>query len=688
MQSTFTIAVAADQFGALNTRARLIVTRRLNALRTIHTHALRGSVNAGCLAVARANPGTRGLNAASLNRLYKTFKESGWDWRTLVDAAVAGPKWRSLQTATGLPPAFVEFLASEWSLNQRDKFRAVYTRLRLRLDKWRAGDSAAAIPGYDSAPPDDPQSTDGLPKGWTEGNLRKAAKARVPKFTRRLIQQGPRAAAQIGPMILSTREGKEPGQFIILDDSWEDFKVLAFGQTCRLLGFHALDLFSGMNIIRGYKPALKDENDVMQGLKEREMIFLLVGLFTTVGYRSAGTTLIAEKGTATVREREEQIFHDFGLPIKVQRGPAGGGPGISALFTGPGGGNPRWKAPLESWFNLQRNAAAGLLEFPGQQGSYSSGLPMPEGLPGLERDTKLVLALARQLPPERAELLRHGMLSHIEAITRLHDLVELINLRTDHALEGWRRCGNVITEWRASLSAAWQPEAKLLEFQNGEAAALAAVLAENPALKRQRNLSPAEVFARGQFKKMPMSVAAVMLAQIEAGKDAERSVKRGLLEVQCSEVDPDEPLRYGLTRRDGRGTEEPLREDEKYLVRVNPVDPSHAWLYHADGSFAGCADNYGRVDRENVSALHSAFARKRQALAPLIEDARRLSGEITRADIARTTHNARVANYEADRLKKYTGDVAELAEAETSNIELRTSNTEGGDDDFAAEGLL
>lgn len=643
MSLSFVIHQDAEKFAELNDRAQRLVLRRLRALRIIHRHALAGSANAGCKEVAGMSPGVRGWNAASLHALYKKFREARGDWRSLVDSAIAGPKWRNGMETQNLPPAFVDYLAQQWSLNQRDKFRAIYSRLILRLERWRAGDETCAIPGFDSPPMADDKSVVGLPPGWTEGNLRIAAKARVGKFTRRLIQQGPRAASNLAPMILSTREGKEPGQFIILDDSWEDFKVLAFGQTVRLLGFHALDLVSGANIMRGYKPALRDENDVMQGLKEREMIFLLVGLFTTIGYRTAGTTLVAEKGTATVRDREEQIFHDFGLPIKVRRGPAGGGPGIPALFTGPGGGNPRWKAPLESWFNLQRNASAGLLEFPGQQGSYSSGLPMPEGLPGLERDTKLLLKLAQKLPLERAELLRHGMLSHSEAILRLHELVELINCRTDHSLEGWRRCGHIITEWRPSVTAGWQSEQKLLEYQNGEAAALAAVLASNPALKRERNLSPREVFDRGNFTKLPLGVAAVMMAQIDAGKDAEQIVKRGVLEVPCSEIDPDEPLRFGLTRRDGRGTEEPLRDDEKYLVRVNPVNPRFAYLYNADGSFAGCSENYGRVDRENESALHAAFARKRQALAPLIEDARRLSGPITRADINRTAHNTRVA---------------------------------------------
>jgi len=682
----FEICTRVEAFGELNFRAQNIVRRRLRAMRKIHRLCRNGSsVAAAARQVAGEHSTTRGWSHQTLTALYQSFTESKGDWTILIDRSVAGRKWQDIMAAQGLPDAFVDFLAQEWALNQRDKFKAIYTKLLLRLERWQCdggkANSPFTIPGYDVAPQADAQSATDLPAGWHYSNLLTAAKKRLPKFTRRLVQRGPSAAAQLAPMILSTREGLEVGQYIVLDDSWEDFKVMAFGQTVRLLGFHTLDLFSGKNMMRGYKPALRDENEVMQGLKNREMIFLLTGYLTTIGFRPAGTTFIGEKGTANVPDWILQIFHDFGLPIKMERGPAGGGPGLDSLFTGPGGGNPRWKAPLESWFNLQRNASASLLEFPGQVGSYSSGLPMPEGLPGLERDTKLVLSLARTLPLERATMMRCAMLNFTEAVARLHDLVELINCRTDHALEGWRRCGHVVTEWRAHGSAMWQPMEKLLQFQNGELAAISAVLANDASLKRERNLSPAEVFERGSagLRKMPTTVAAVMLAQIES--DAEPVVKKGLIEVPCREVDPDEPLRFGLVRRDGRGTSEPLKDGEKYLVRVNPVAPQRAWLYNADGSFAGCADNYGRAGREDESALHRQFAAKRQYLAPMIADARRLTGSITRADIERNAGNAIAADLrkpvtetekETARMVRSEGEQAAqdiLAKAESGNLE-------------------
>jgi hypothetical protein len=237
-----------------------------------------------------------------------------------------------------------------------------------------------------------------------------------------------------------------------------------------------------------------------------------------------------------------------------------------------------------------------------------------------------------------------GMLDHTEAARLLDEVVEVINCRIDHDLEGWRNCGHFIHEWRPSALMPWLPEAKLLQFENGEAAAIAAVLAGNASLKRERALSPREVFERGRANlvKLPLSSAALFLQEVAVSTDAERPVKQGFLEVQVPEIDPDEPLRFGLMRRDGRGTEEALREGQKYLVRVNPLDTRFAWLYDAKGAFAGVAPFYDRARRDDPKALQRKFAAKRKALAPLIEEGRRLAAPITRAATDRAAANAEV----------------------------------------------
>jgi hypothetical protein len=639
---TFQIDRDGELFSHLKLRAQRDVLKRLRALKKI---AASKSLAAGCRTVMADFAGQRGYSQQRFYKLFRAYMETG-DWKCLVNKSLAGPRWYAAAAGNNLPDAFLDFVASEWALAQRDKFLAVHQRIVARLDRWRRGDETAALPGFVTPPPAD--TVKGLPKGWSYDNMKIAVEERISKFSRTLVQRGPKAA-YLGhaPHIISTRVGTEVGEYYLVDDSWNDFKVVAFGQTVRLLSFHILDLTSGHNCKRGYKPALTDEHDIERRLQDKEMIWLTTAHLQAHGYRTAGTTFICEKATGTIKPEVEEILVNFGLPIAVQRGPRGGGPGIDALFTGPGGGNPRWKAPLESHFNLVRNRTDHLLEFPGQTGSYSSGLPMPEGLAGLERDTKALIEAARALPLERAELLQLGMLNFADAIFALERIMDVINFRIDHALEGWRKCGFRAVEWRPHQSALWLPSTELIseKFSAVERSAFGALIAANPLLKRERNLSPAEVFYPGaaKLKKLPDHVAALLMALIPpTSTEEECVVERGVLPVRVRELDQDEPLRFGLTRRDGRGTEEPLKTGEKYLVRVNGCDPSKAFLYHADGSFAGVANYHGRDSRDEIQTNHRQFAEKRKFLAAQTEDSRFVTSRVTRADINRTSANSTV----------------------------------------------
>lgn len=188
----------------------------------------------------------------------------------------------------------------------------------------------------------------------------------------------------------------------------------------------------------------------------------------------------------------------------------------------------------------------------------------------------------------------------------------------------------------------WQPTSALLDYEPAERSAIAAVLAQdsssNVPLKRERALSPREVFDAGKANlvKLPLAVGAILLGDIPG---VERPVKNNQIEISVPEVDPDAPLVFGLTRRDGRGVQEPLRNDDKWEVRVNPLDPGRAWLYHADGSFAGVAPFYGRVRRDDPETLRDAYAAKRKALAPMIAESRRLAANITRDATERAAVN-------------------------------------------------
>jgi len=608
------------------------------------------SARQGAMAVAAQHPHRRGWSAFRLGRLYSAFQEDGLI--ALVDRARAGAAfYQNRMHSVGLPEAFVEFLAEEWALHQRDKFKAVRRRLIRRWESWRrdggSANSKYAIPGYDTAPEMEPGYN--YPAGWSYGNLLAQTKKASDKWSRKQVQIGPKAAAELGPRILSTRVGTEVGQYWIFDDSWNDFEVIWRGRPVRQLAFHALDFTSGLNAMRGYKPAAENDRGATEGLKEREMIFLVAALFATEGFHPAGCTCICEKATATIGDREAKLLYDLsGRKIKVDTGPAGGGPGVGGLFTGPGGGNPRWKAPLESWFNLLRNETAHLLDFPAQTGS-NSRLNKPEGLEALKAETRALGTAALALPDDVAQLMKFGMLSHEEAMFRCDGIVELINQRTDHALEGWRKCGHVLTEFRIHETLPWMPARKLLEMPAAKAAAVRAV-----AQTRERPLSPREVYNAGRRKLVRISpeATAMLLADLP-GK--ERPVEGGQLVLPVPEVDRDEPLVYGLRRRNGQGIEEPLRNGDKYLVRVNPLMPEVAFLYDARNAYAGVVERWGRTQRPDTAGLEAQRKAKSKALQAPLAEARRVGAKLTRDRAERDEHNRRLI----ENIRR--GDVKELS---------------------------
>ena len=640
----------------------------------------------GIIDICKAIAGDVDLNWKSVYYRVSRYRDSG-DWRDLLNRSRAGHRyWETVPT--NLPPAFVEEVARRRARNQRDKWRSAHASLVHDWQLWRCGDQSKAIPGYDRPP--DPDPLTGIPPGWTYGHLSRIAKP--SKFARKMIQIGPKAASSLGPQVLTTRVGIEVGQYYIFDDCWLDFKTLARRLACRLLSFHALDLASANNVCRGYKPSLpNEETGTMERLRECEMVYLVAHLLGEFGYRKAGTTFICEKATATLREREQRILSDLlGGIIKVECGPRGGGPAIDALFTGPGGGNPRWKAPLESWFNLYHNRGADMIEFPGQTGS-NSRLNAPEGLEKLCASEESLALVQQILPAERAELLRLGLLDSTEASFAAECLTNWINQRIDHQLEGWYESGRIVTEWRVDPSQPWQPMSVLLGLPADRRDAIASLIASTPELRRQRPLSPHEVFTAGRqnLTRIPPAVVATLLADTPG---TEQTVHNGTIEFESAVIAPNTTLCYGLQRWDGNGTRETLRNDERWMVRVNPLDIQTAWLYDARNGFAGVVSNYGRVRRDDPHALHRAFAAKRAALSPLIAEGRRLAAPITRAANERAAHNIAVLSTLNPSATKCpvstrgvdTTDFVNLPEAPTQPMRETTSADE---QERALEGL-
>jgi len=666
--SVFAMPVHDARFVRLGDNLRDLLVQRLAAMEAIH-RALSGTARVALSKAVRQalgpHDGSRGWSEGTLRGMWMRFVASGGDWTTLLNKAKAGKHYWQTLDFQAMPEAFKEYISSEWSANQRDKFKGFYAgRLLPRWKAWRRGDNSQAIPGYDRCPEADPKT--GLPPGWTYRNLKRIANDYASAYSRKLIQIGSKAAMEMAPPILSSRfdmrSGRaiEVGRYYLFDDSWYDFKVLFRGRAVRLLSLHTLDLASGCNVLRGYKPAVKDENEVMEGLKAREMVFLVAALLATKGYHPAGTEMICEKATATLQTEQQQMLERLsnGL-ITVKLGPAGGGPGVAGLFNGPSGGNPRWKAPIESWFNLLRNRTASLLEFPGQIGSMAR-VNGPQGHDKqMDMDEFMCRAL-QLLPQEKAELIKFNLLSHWDALPALDAVTEVINTRNDHALEGWRKCGYYIAVIRAAEHLPWMPATHLLNLPEAEQAQWRMMLASNPNLTSEIALSPRQVFDAGAPRLVRFTPAQCALFLGELSGD-EQTVKQGLLAIGCAEINPDEALLFGPMVRDFNGVEVALQNGDKWLVRVNPFMPEVAFLYNAQNGFAGVASAYGRADRQDPEALQEAFKRKHQAVSQWTREARTLAAPITAAAVDVVTTNAKVIK-EHQRKQLTDAQRAELAQ--------------------------
>jgi|GEM_PF-5087790 hypothetical protein len=593
-----------------------------------------------CRALAEKLGHQRGLTAHVLYGKYWLLKRGNsqfpaGDWRLLVDRTQAGKLWQ--QDRVRVPVATIEYFQSLCARKQRGKALEAHVELVDQWRRWRAGDESAAIPGYLSCPPADPKTD--LPKGWTFSNL---VRLRPTHYQQKLINIGPKAAAEFRPQIPRTRAGLEVGQYYLFDDKWLDFKVNTPGarEGSRLLSFFVLDLFSACNFARGFKPALENEiTGIQERLKEQEMLWLTTHVLCTEGYRRAGTTLICEGGTARIREREAEIFARYsGGAIVVQVGATSKAPAFAGFFDSAARGNFRFKAQLESFFNLLGNRTDDQVLFRGQVGS-NARLNCPEELAGRERHNNDLIVAFQGLPADVARRLVLDFLPLAEAIDLVNSVCHRINGRTEHDLEGWRGAGLITQEWRPSPHVDFLPASALEALPMEDQRRIADYIGLVPNLTRERKLSPFEVWQGGRrdFVRLPLAAAAEVLGALDGH---ERPVRNSLLAWAEPLIDPDEEVVYEAIVRDGNGSERLLRDGEKFLVRVNPLMADRAFVYDARNGFLGVCRRYGRTRPDDVAGLERAFGRQAHIEALALKEAKRIGAPIVRAELARRRQNA------------------------------------------------
>ena len=546
-----------------------------------------------------------GTSTRTVRRRFRTWWANGQDAMALIDRRQA-----PAMQARGISTETVEFFASLCHQNGR-KSKPAWREFERRF---LGGDPIPGIPA-------DLPRTKPMPRGLSYGSLLR--RARLSQFQLTAARIGRSAAAQYRPKPLTTRVGMSVGQRYVFDDLWHDFEVAVIGQRkpVRLLQLHAHDLFSGCQFARGIKPRIEDpETGRSVGLNAGEMLFLLSHVLGSFGYRPTGCILMVEHGTAAIDERTETLLVDLsGGAITVERSKIEGAAAFAGMYAGRPKGNFRFKACLESLGNLIHNETSGLLEFPGQTGS-NSRINVPEELHGRRR---LLDALERAmvaLPVSVVQLLRRPFVEAAKARMAVDLVMERINQRTDHELEGWIEAGLTTVDFdMPGVGLIPGPKVELLgDVQRAAIAAAAAPVA--------RRLSPREVFDGGKRDLVRLRPEAV--ARLLHDRHGREVVVRPdhLIAFEDADVSP-EPLRY-LAHHYSPG--------DKFRAVVNPFAPEQAHLFGARGQWLGVVAAWQRVMRDDTAALAEQMREAARIEAELLRPLVRRGDAITRKRLADT----------------------------------------------------
>jgi hypothetical protein len=603
------------------------IRRLLGLCRLIHASRDRNGVQDECRRLAAIHL-KRGFSASALRTKYYKYIKTG-DWRVLWDKAKA-----PLPSDYKLPGAFLQFVIALMENNQR-KFAPAHTEL---IHIWRThsdfnGKRYDTIPGYQQWPDCDPYGSS--PRGWSYANLSRQIARHASRFTTVSARIGRSAARQHALKVYSSREHVACGEYILFDDHEFDLKINFPKQrrAMRPRGFCAMDLLSACCISKSFKPTLWDEaEEKKRGLTEKDFMWFVVDLLTRIGHRTdeRGTAFVVEWGTAAIRDQFEQRIHDAtrGL-VRIERSGKFGAPAHIGQAEGRTHGNFRFKALIESFFNPLNNFLGSL---PGQVGKDRNH--SPEQLHGLERENDKLLQIAERLGEEHG--LQFPFLTWREFLDRALYIIDLLNKRTGHKLQGWEKLGFIAKEWRLASTpeTLWLPASNMEQLPPEERRVAVALIQSNPALTRSRRLSPQEVWEARQSELRPLPL--FKLPEL-LGPDLARelSVHAGVFEFEDQELDSD-PLRFmAVDPRKGR-------LDGKFTCYINPFNLSHLVACDSHNRVMGICARIIPPSRNDIEGIKrqmgNARAWEASALAEL--NARHIDG--ARASVARRAHNAGV----------------------------------------------
>lgn len=551
-------------------------------------------------------------------RLFKRVSESNYHWTSFLDKRYASKFWNAEEKEATLPKVFVDYWIALCLENQRCNRQAWFQLLR-NLEAWRAG-RGSAIPGYDVPPVN--TKNNNYPQGWSYQNLLRFA---PEKFELAAARLGRTAAMQTLPSVRTTRVGSEFFCELAFDDMWHDFMVSGFGnspQAVRLLEFGAIDFHSGYYIPPLVKARIVSNSDgKMKNLNTRDFRFYLAIVLTQYGYNPNGTILTVEHGTAAISSELEKFLNDVsGGAIVVNRGGISGRGAYIGAYSERGKGNPRAKAIKEGRGKLIHNFFASL---PGQVGTGVDARPAE--LWGRLKEYGKIKKLIADLPENKREGIKLGILPFDVASTIILEGYSIINANTEHNFEGWDELGYMLTEVRFSPSDDWQSfESATAGMSDKQKELVTKLIQTDSRFIRQRKLSPAEVFEMHKSKlvKLPEYLTPQIVGLDYATK---RKPHRMVFEFKDAEIRPG-LLRYHATAETLSGDTVQLRDNEEYLTFINPFNPSVMFVLGLNGSYIGVCREWVIPSRTDKDAVMRDYGKIQGMYTKEIQRVNRLKG--------------------------------------------------------------
>ena len=567
---TAALALCRREYGAVLPTSTSTIYRRINA---IATHGLEGAI--GARALRRAESIDTGLPCT-------------------------------------LPPRFVSWWQGLCGTHQRRKCLSVWRHLMrdwliagkivpgYELDWrgiWLTENSGGMVPSRCPYTDVHAGPTARAPQGWSYTSLLKLAPEPDAWAG---VSIGVQAMQAFNPSIPHTRVGLRPMQVITMDDVTLDSFCWYPGEKAprRPVGLGVLDVLTGCLISWSLVPVRTRDDGTQAKLDGLTRRYADAAIFCALGIdAAAGLTMLLEHGTAGMDPTEETRLNAIlgprpdGSPwLKVLRSSTSGAPIMKGMFRERGRGRPTHKAMIESAWNLLHNEGAMITGPAGKDWDNA-----PQDQVGWEREDRALIRAGAELlsagcPDAVAALMRartHA-LPYSELDAAMRRVINEMNHRRDHALEGWKKCGFVRS--MVEIGGVLVPFASAVrDLAKGDAAreeTMREILAPS---QQPMQMTPAEAWASFGGKTLK-KWDAFTATRILGSELSQRVRVSGTRQFEAKNAFSGEPMLFGAVCRGVAGQPDAFMEPgREYDVWVNPYATDLALVCETDGRFVGGA---------------------------------------------------------------------------------------------------